>query len=159
MKNYLMIRGPVAEARCKNKSEYGSPLYCDCDCQTPRDTDPDINLDGVTVSRKDDEGYANYVLTRNGEDVGIINVQHSYIYIDGHEFLGVDKDYIGYLLAAARNILTVVDNQAGDTLEETAAAVKMAEIAELADMDARNAHHPGYCTKCHSYCYGDCDAN
>ena len=25
------------------------------------------------------------------------------------------------------------------------------------DLDARNAQHPGYCTKCHSYCYGDCE--
>ena len=28
---------------------------------------------------------------------------------------------------------------------------------EIAEMESRRG--PGYCTKCHSYCYGDCEAN
>jgi hypothetical protein len=47
----------------------------------------------------------------------------------------------------------------GDTLAETAIREQMAETATLAEQDARNAQHPGYCTKCHSYCYGDCEAS
>ena len=30
---------------------------------------------------------------------------------------------------------------------------------EIADMDARMRQHPGWCDKCHSHCYGDCEAN
>jgi hypothetical protein len=41
---------------------------------------------------------------------------------------------------------------------ETAAAERRAEEIDLMEQDARNADHPGYCTKCHSYCWGDCDA-
>lgn len=47
----------------------------------------------------------------------------------------------------------------GDTLTETAMRERMAEKADRSEQDARNATHPGYCTKCHSYCYGDCEAS
>jgi hypothetical protein len=163
MKNYKMLRGPIAEARCTNKSIYGSPLYCDCGCQTPRDTDPEINLSGVTISRKSGEGYANCILTRDGKECGSINTQYNYICIDGNEFLGVEEAFITDLLTEARKVLkqenTYATGTPGETPEETAAAVKMAEEIELDEMDARNAQHPGYCTKCHSWCYGDCETN
>jgi len=45
----------------------------------------------------------------------------------------------------------------GGTRAETAMREQMEETAALAEQDARNAQHPGYCTKCHSYCYGDCE--
>ena len=48
---------------------------------------------------------------------------------------------------------------AGDTLAETAMREELAETAALAEQDARNAQHPDYCTKCHSFCYGDCEAS
>jgi hypothetical protein len=161
MATYQMIRGPIQKARCTNKSTWGSPLYCDCGCQVPRDTDPAINLTGVAVSRRDDRGYADYILTRDGQECGSLNTQYNYISLDGHEFLGVDLELIADLLAAARSLpqRDGVYAPTGDSLAETAAAVKMAEAVELAEQDARNAHHPGYCTKCHSYCYGDCEAN
>jgi hypothetical protein len=48
--------------------------------------------------------------------------------------------------------------QTGDSLAETAANEKMMEKIELMEMDERYKNYPGYCTKCHSFCYGDCDA-
>lgn len=160
MKNYKMIRGQVAEERCTNKNTWGSPLYCDCGCQTPRDTDQDIDLTGVTVSRKSENGYADFILTRNGEEVGSLNTQYNYIFLDGNEFLGVDEEFIADLLNAARSMTeAVADTPAGDTLQETAARVAAVEGIDLAEQDARNANQPGYCTICHSYCWGDCTAS
>jgi hypothetical protein len=160
MKNYQMIRGQVANERCTNKSIWGSPLYCDCGCQTPRDTDPDINLTGVTVSRKLENGYADFILSRNGEEVGRINTQYNYIVLDGNEFLGVDEEFIADLLNEARSVAEpTTDSPAGDTLQDTAARVAAVVAIDLAEQDARNANQPGYCTICHSYCWGDCAAS
>ncbi len=49
------------------------------------------------------------------------------------------------------------------------AEVKAAETAEkdkkekgvtaVAKLEAERAQHPGWCNKCHSYCYGDCEAS
>lgn len=43
--------------------------------------------------------------------------------------------------------------------QETIAAEYRAEAIDLAEQDTKLRRHPGYCTKCHSYCYGDCEAN
>jgi len=48
--------------------------------------------------------------------------------------------------------------QTGDSLAETAATVKMAENIDTMEMDEFYGAHPGYCARCHSFCYGDCDA-
>jgi hypothetical protein len=47
---------------------------------------------------------------------------------------------------------------AGDTLEETAAREHLAEKIELDEMDRRNRHLPGWCSKFHSFCFGDCES-
>ncbi|MDR2837764.1 MAG: hypothetical protein LBV49_04225 [Azonexus sp.] len=47
----------------------------------------------------------------------------------------------------------------GEEPTETAAIIRERERILLAELDADNAQHPGWCTKCHSYCYGDCTAN
>lgn len=161
MKTYKMIRGKVTEERCTNYHEtWGSPLYCECGCQTPRETDPDINLNGVTVSRKSETGYADYILSRDGQEVGILNTQYNYIAIDGHEFIGVEKDFIAHLLNEAFRMPNNEETiSAGSTLEETAALERTMERIALDEQDERNKKHPGYCTKCHTYCYGDCKSN
>jgi hypothetical protein len=158
-KNYSMIRGAVSEARCKNKSKWGSPLYCECGCQAPIDSDPDINLTGVTVSRQGTEGYANFVLQRNGVDCGSINTQYNALFLDGNEYLGVDNNFIADLLVSALSIPTRQNSDTGDTIEETAARVALSDKIELDEQDERNKHNVGYCTKCHTYCYGDCESN
>jgi hypothetical protein len=56
-------------------------------------------------------------------------------------------------------VMDQAPQQAGGTLEETASSEKMMENIELAELDARYKGHTGYCTKCHSFCYGDCDDN
>jgi hypothetical protein len=159
MKPYKMIRGKLMKDRCTNKSTWGSPLYCKCGCQVPKDTDPDINLECITVTRQADEGYADFILSRNGQECGSINTQYNALYLDGYEFLEVDEDLIKDLLTVARN-MKISDNNtiAGSTLEETAIFEKTMDIIELAEQDRHNASHPGYCKKCHSYCYGDCEA-
>lgn len=161
--NYKSIRGSIATTRCKNVSTYGSPLYCDCGCHTPQATDPQLDtvLAGVTVGVKDQKGYADVALMRNGKRVGYINTQHNYICIDGNEYIGCEG--IDGLLTDAINVLhnTAKDDEVacGDTLEETAARVHQMERIEDAEQDAANKNRTGYCTKCHSYCYGDCEAN
>ncbi len=47
---------------------------------------------------------------------------------------------------------------AGETPEETAAIVKLNDRIDMHEQDDTHKHHPGYCTKCHSYCYGDCES-
>jgi len=159
MKKYKMIRGSVAEARCKNKSRWGSPLYCDCGCQKPRDDDPEINLDGVTVSSRADTGYADFDLTRNGKDCGNLNTQYNALYLDGYEFLGVDGELIKELVEVALSLPHATSTSAGEMPAETAALEIAAEVSALTEQDDRNAGHPGYCNKCHSFCYGDCETN
>ena len=46
----------------------------------------------------------------------------------------------------------------GEELTETAAIVAALEKIEIEEQEARSKHHAGYCIKCHTYCYGDCDA-
>ena len=159
MKNYQMIRGQIQEDRCTDKSTWGSPLYCTCGCQAPRDTDPDIDLADVVVIRQASSGYADFTLSRNGQDCGNINTQYGAIYLDGNEFLGVDRDYIQYLINAALEIDTTDVTSAGSTPEEAAHFIATSEKIALGEQNERNSKHPGYCTKCHSYCYGDCEAS
>jgi len=52
-----------------------------------------------------------------------------------------------------------VEQPAPLSAEEIVANEHNFERAELADQDRRNQKHPGYCLKCHSFCYGDCEAN
>ena len=161
--NYKMIRGKAAEARCKNISVWGSPLYCKCGCQSPRDTDPILNLSEIVISRKSDEGYANFILSRNDVKCGSYNSQYNSICLDGNEFLGVDKETVAHLFA---DVLSgkheskdpKMISSDGGTLEETAAIEKISEKVTLMEQDNRHASHHGYCNKCHSYCYGDCQS-
>ena len=158
-----MIRDEAAKVRCRNISVWGSPLYCKCGCQTPRETDPILDLAGIVISRKSSEGYANFILSRNGVECGSYNSQYDSIYLDNNEFLGVDKETVAHLFA---EVLTgkhqkktpEMSFSAGCTMEETAAIEKMSEKADLLEQDGRHSHHHGYCNKCHSYCYGDCEA-
>ena len=158
MKKYQMIRSKAQEARCLNG---GSALYCKCGCQTPHDSDPEINLTGVTVSCKSDHGYADFILSRNGVKCGSYNTQYNAIFLDGVEFLGVDKDFTRDLFNQAISIPETIkkDFPAGGSLTETATREALTEEFNLQDQDDRNRKHPGYCKKCHSYCYGDCEAN
>jgi len=48
-------------------------------------------------------------------------------------------------------------SQAGGDLAETATLERTAEKIEIAELDERCKNYPGWCTKCHSFCYGDCD--
>ena len=46
----------------------------------------------------------------------------------------------------------------GEEPQETATIVAMQDrIAEM-ELDAEYAKRPGWCKKCHSFCYGDCEA-
>lgn len=161
VKKYKMLRGPVAEARCRNKrGTFGSPLYCECGCQTPRPEDPDLVLDGVTVVEKSPRGYADYVLARNGVKCGILNTQYNYVYIDQHEFLEVDRELLRGLLQQAWSLPSSdACLSPGETREETRSTADLAESTIISDQHQRNREHPGYCPKCGTYCYGDCEAN
>ena len=155
MIKYKTIRGPAQKARCKRGQ---ARCYCDCGCMTPQPTDPPINLTGVTVGSQIKINPGSHTLLRNGQPVGSISPQHSdYICIDGHEYLGCDTAPLADLIAQARTMPSVSATTAGSTLAETAANEHAAEIADLNDQDTRNAGRAGYCTKCHTYCHGDCN--
>jgi hypothetical protein len=112
------------------------------------------------VGHKADEGYANVELRRGRKYAGNINTQYSCISLAGVEYLGCTG--IDDLLTTARAVLAASPDDSGpvgDSLEETAMHERIAEAADLADQDARNAGEDGYCPKCHTYCYGDCDAH
>lgn len=160
---YTMIRGPKQRARCTDPIK--GRLYCDCGCQIPRDDDPQPNLVGIVVAGRADQGYADYTLTRDGKTCGEINTQYAALVLDGYEFLGCDREELHPLLnqifadGKSRFDRKTSHEPAGDSLIETAANVRVSEkIAEM-EMDDRNKSHPGYCPKCHSYCFGDCEAN
>lgn len=159
MKGFTRTRGQRATARCKNVGTYGSPLYCECGCQVPQDSDV-YNLIGL--SAKVTKSFQVYTaLMRDGKIVGAIDKARNYVSLDGNEYLGVID---GSALSTLFSLPVEGDEPEqpmtpGSTLEETVAQVQTAEIIELAEMDERNASHPGYCKKCHSYCYGDCEAN
>lgn len=56
------------------------------------------------------------------------------------------------------NTINYVES-AGEENFETAAFEKMAEKINLDKEDVAHKNNAGYCTKCHSYCYGDCTAS
>jgi len=159
-KSYKMIRGTIPTNRCTKVGPYGSALYCDCGCQKPHDDDPKIELGGVTVSSRANHGYADYALARNGEPCGEFNTQYCALILDGHEYLGCDRDEMNPILSQIfdgdTNRFPRDQEQAGDTLAETAATVRLSEKLALDEQDERYKNHPGYCNKCHSFCYGDC---
>jgi hypothetical protein len=155
LKPYKTIRSKAQEARCKNG---GHSLYCDCGCQVPQESDLDINLIGVSVDQQHITGYADFHLVRNGEYCGCLNTQYSSLFLDGIEFLGVERNLIQHLKEQAFSLKTRQQEQTGDTLAETYAKVKIVEQIELQEQNEINRVNIGYCTKCHSYCYGDCEA-
>lgn len=157
---YTMIRGPKQRERCTDPIK--GRLYCDCGCQIPRDDDPQIDLTGIVVSGRAPQGYADYTLTRNGKRCGEINTQYAALVLDGYEFLGCARENLRPLLdqifVDGKSRFDQADNgPAGDSLEETAAAVHMMDKVVDAEMDERHKGDFGWCTKCHSYCFGDCE--
>lgn len=158
MKNYQKISGFIATARCiKRDAKWGSALYCDCGCQIPRNTDPDIDLAGLTVTRRSLHGYADYILSRDGQEVGALNTQYCTIALDGNYYRGVDASHLDQLIAQAHKIPYIQRRDSvGDTLEDTAATVA---LMDKIDAQEALANDSTLCPLCHSYCWGDCTAN
>lgn len=160
---YATIRGPNQRKRCTDPIK-GS-LYCKCGCMAPRDDDPRIDLTGIVVSGRAPQGYADYTLTRNGKRCGEINTQYCALMLDGHEFFGCSREDLRPLLdqifADGKSLFDRPENDrepAGDSLAETAANVRHADSLADMEMDAAHKGQVGYCTKCHTYCFGDCEA-
>lgn len=53
----------------------------------------------------------------------------------------------------------IAEVNAGEEYADTAAIVSSAEKLSLAEQDERHSHSIGWCNKCHSYCFGDCESN
>ena len=107
------------------------------------------------MTSRAETGYADYTISRYGMPVGEVNTQYKTIFLDGVEYLGVKKTSPLYqLIVAARTL------NAPQAAVSVAAVMTHDEIQDTSvmDMDDRNARHPGYCRKCHTYCYGDCGA-
>ena len=106
---------------------------------------------------KAEEGYANFLVYIDRPATGRpdlwVNTQYETINADNKELIPEDRNS---LFIACRNLGVVPAPTAGSTAEETAMSAAAAESADLADQDRRNAGKPGYCPKCHTFCYGDC---
>lgn len=134
-----------------------------------KDLDRRIPGEDITLKCNPEKGitWKDYLKARYGEDVEVHN----------HNNYGFLQDTPGRIIASVNcmwcgGFSGVVyrpspgtappesfdRDQAGDSLVDTEATVRAAEKIELMEMDERHQDNPGYCTKCHSYCYGDCDA-
>lgn len=47
----------------------------------------------------------------------------------------------------------------GETMVETASVIASNDKIEVAVLNNANKSHLGWCNKCHSHCYGDCEAS
>ncbi len=159
--DFERTRGKNAETRCTEKdSEYGSALYCECGCQVPRSGD-EPNITGLIAKWTTFKAIPNYVgLYRDDKLVGEMDWARDYMALDGNEYMGV-KEGSKLAFVFKLPVLGIEDEvtmSAGSTLAGTAAQEKTFEKIQIAEMDDRLKEHPGYCRKCHSYCYGDCEA-
>lgn len=55
--------------------------------------------------------------------------------------------------------VNITIESAGETAAETTAIEKTANKIATLELNEQNKHNPGWCSKCLSYCYGDCEAN
>jgi hypothetical protein len=107
---------------------------------------------------KSEQGYADFLvyINRPADDSRPdlwVNTQYETINADDKSLIPVDEQS---LIIACRNIDVEPTTDAVETIEETASQL---DTNETADLDSRNVNLPGYCTKCHTFCYGDCEAS
>lgn len=70
-------------------------------------------------------------------------------------------ELIAYRLPAGVAVVSEQELQSynpGEEPHETAAIIAIQDKISEMELDAEYAKHPGWCTKCHSFCYGDCQA-
>lgn len=166
---YTMVRGKYQRDRC---TQGGFALYCKCGCQEPREGDPAPRLEDVTIEKRPIDGYFDkdpIKLIRNSNVVGHVDYGRSYVFLDGVEYLGVTESsaFSPYMIEALQLLTTgaicytqptVVAAQTGDTIEETVMRERISERADLLDQDKQHDGQPGYCKKCHTFCFGDCES-
>ena len=143
----------IRDKRRPCKEFAGPKMYCGCGCMSPVNLSYDLT--GVMVSGRAPSGYADYTLVRDGARVGAVNTQYATIILDGVEYLSVSKTSPLFRL-----VQTAKNSNAPKNATSIADVTMYAEVKDTTeqDMDRRGADHPGYCRKCHTYCYGDCEA-
>lgn len=143
----------IRDSRRPCKEFDGPKMYCNCGCMAPVNLSYDLT--NVVVSGRTSQGYADYILTRDGNRVGEVNTQYGTVYLDHVEYLTVAKTSPLYSLVQA-----ALDGKIPQRDARVAEVMTYNEIRDTTEQeqDDRNAHHPGYCRKCHTYCYGDCQA-
>lgn len=100
----------------------------------------------------------NTAKTRDGNEIDITDAE-PIATITGMWCGGIEATVYVVLEKNAETTSTEIQTPSGDTIEETASVVHMADKIDLSELDARNEKYPGWCKKCHSFCYGDCEAN
>lgn len=161
---FTRTRGKNAKSRCtKLFSDGGSALYCECGCQTPRDGDtpaPDA-LFGVSAKRSDHIfNRGEIMLYRNGVQCGMTDPAKDYLALDGNEYMGVESGYMKSFMHAMYESVPswgeFMKAFESAPLYTGAESAKMEELV-LAESEPKHGEN-GYCRKCHSWCYGDCEA-
>lgn len=162
---FTRTRGKNAKSRCtKLFSDGGSALYCNCGCQTPRDGDapaPEVFF-GVSVKRSDHVfNRGEIMLYRNGQCVGQADPAKDYLAIDGNEYMGVESGYMKkFLDQTSKSVQSWGDFMRAFESAPLYTGAEAARIEELEFAASEPKHgENGYCRKCHSYCWGDCEAN
>lgn len=107
------------------------------------------NLNNLTISDTYmDCSYAEAIILRDGNYAGKVDTQYSYVLLDAVEYRGVSKVEPMYQL--------VIDAKKMFADRE---AKKVAKKEETIITEKQPKHQFGYCPKCHTYCYGDCESN
>ena len=117
-----------------------------------------ICADGDNVSVNCCEmGLVRAKINGHPEQVGFSNFAKS-VEQDGKVFVGS----IGKIGLTKEN-MTIVKKMIAKLESHPAWIAKMDKIEknrkEIEKMEMERVSHPGYCSKCGSYCYGDCEAN
>ena len=97
------------------------------------------------------------VLSNHSKDT--IGNQDAHAILDG---MLMPKELYTAIMAMYEEALAEVDSEEYQQIQAEEAEEKAqieANQAEIAEMEAERRAHPGWCDKCGSYCYGDCESN
>jgi len=107
------------------------------------------NLNNLTISDTyTDCSYSEAIILRDGNYAGKVDTQYSYVLLDGSEYRGVKKDDPMYQLVIDAIEMFVNRDEK-----------KVEKKEEVIVPDRQSNRQFGFCPKCETYCYGDCESN
>lgn len=158
---FTRIRGKKSQGRCtKLFSDGSSALCCECGCQTPIASDtpaPEVFF-GV-IAKRNPHHDGEIELFRGEVCVGLVDPQKKYLCLDETEYIGIESGYMkAFMLEMGKSVPSWAEFMKSFAPLYTCAEI--AQIEELVTAKNLQTQSPdnGYCSKCHTWCYGDCGA-